>query len=97
MFRWLGRLTTWRRKEPNGPLVTEFGKYEYKPVMARVLSVVMDISQAEVVAIIANPHIEILLNDKVIQGSSWARERLESGAYEIKILSQDKIWRFFIA
>ena len=97
MFKWLGRLTTWRRKELDGPLVTEFGRYEYKPVMARVLSVVMDICQEEVVAIIANPHIEIFLNDEVIQGSSWARKRLESGAYEIKIPSQDKVWRFFIA
>lgn len=96
MFKWLGKLRIWRRRS-TGPLVTEYGQYLYKPVIARAISVVVGVSQAEVCSWIANPEINVFLNEDLLQGSQWARRRLESGNYEIKIPSQNKVWRFFIA
>lgn len=96
MFKWLGKIRLWQRS-PTGPLVTEFGQYVHKPVIARAISVVIGVSQAEVCAWIVNPEIDVFLNEELLQGASWARRRLESGDYEIKIPSQDKVWRFFIA
>jgi hypothetical protein len=112
MFKWLGKIRLWRGEttgstdstgaaDPTGPLVTEFGQYSHKPVIARAISVVTGVSQAEVCAWVTDPHIPLLLNGELLQGASWARRRLESGDYEIKITSQDgskdKVWRFFIA
>ena len=96
MFKWLGKIRLWQRS-PTGPLVAEFGQYVHKPVIARAISVVIGVSQAEVCAWIVNPEIDVFLNEELLQGASWARRRLESGDYEIKIPSQDKVWRFFIA
>lgn len=100
MFKWLGKLKLWRG-DPNGPLVTDYGQYSYKPVIARAISVVVDVSQAEVCNMVADPEIGVFLNDDLLQGANWARMRLESGDYEIKITSpdgaKDKVWRFFIA
>ena len=77
--------------------VHEYGQYSYKPVIARAISAVVGVSQAEVCNWIADPAIEVFLNDDLLQGANWARMRLESGGYEIKIPSQCKVWRFFIA
>lgn len=96
MFKWLGKLKWWKGTE-DGPSVHEFGQYCHKPVMARTLSVILDITQPQVVALIQNADIEVYLNDDLIQGSDWARRRLESGGYELRIPQQNKIWRFFIA
>lgn len=96
MFKWLGKLKWWN--SAGGSLaVHEYGRYVYKPVVARALSVVMNISQHELVEWIQNPDIDIYLNKDLIQGTRWARQRLESGGYEIKIPQMNKIWRFFIA
>ncbi len=95
MFKWLNKLKVWRR-EPSGPAVHEYGRYQLKPVMARTLSVVIGITQSELCSWIASPEIDIYLNDELIQGAQWARGRLESGGYEIKIPQHDKIWRFYI-
>jgi len=95
MFKWLTKIKLWRR-EPEGPVVHEYGRYLYKPVIARAISVVVGVSQAEVCSWVQNPEIDLYLNDELIQGASWALKRLESGNYEIKIPSQDKVWRFFI-
>lgn len=96
MFKWLSKIKLWRRKL-EGPVVHEYGRYVYKPVIARALSVVIGVSQAEVCSWISDPKIDLFLNDELIQGTQWARRRLESGGYEIKIPSQNKVWRFFIA
>lgn len=97
MFKWLGKVKFWKQQEPEGPAVHEYGQYVHKPVIARALSVVIDVSQAELCSWISDPEIEIFLNEELIQGAQWARRRLESGDYEVKIPSQDKVWRFFIA
>lgn len=96
MFKWLIKAKLWRRG-PEGPVVNDYGRYVFKPVIARALSEVIGVSQAEVCAWVQNPEIDLYLNEELIQGASWARRRLESGNYEIKIPSQDKVWRFFIA
>lgn len=96
MLKWIRRIRKWQRRL-EGPVVHDYGKYEYKPVIARALSVVIGVSQAEVCAWVADPEINVFVNDELIQGASWARRRLESGDYEVKIPSQDKVWRFFIA
>lgn len=77
--------------------VHEYGQYSYKPVIARAISAVVGVSQAEVCNWVADPEVEIYLNEDLLQGANWARVRLESGDYEIKIPSQAKVWRFFIA
>ncbi len=96
MFKWLSKIRLWRQKSKE-TVVYDYGRYVYKPVIARALSVVLERSQAEVVAWVADPGVQIYLNDRLIQGANWTRERLESGSYEIKIPSQYKVWRFFIA
>jgi hypothetical protein len=97
MFKWLSRLKIWRREsQDEGPTVHEYGRYVYKPVIARALSEVIGVSQAEVCDWIASPGVDLFLNDELIQGATWARRRLESGDYEIKIPLQNKVWRFFI-
>lgn len=96
MFKWLSKIRLWRQTS-KAPVVYNYGKYVYKPVIARAFSVVLERSQAEIVAWVADPNIQIYLNDRLIEGADWARERLESGGYEIKIPSQNKVWRFFIA
>ena len=100
MFKWLGKIRLWR-SDPKGPLVTEFGQYLHKPVIARAISVVVGVSQAEVCNMVADVEIGVFLNDELLQGANWARRRLEAGGYEIKITSpdgaKDKLWRFFIA
>ncbi len=109
MFKWLGKIRLWRSDstspegsaEPTGPLVTEFGQYSHKPVISRAISVVTGVSQAEVCAWVTDPETSVFLNEELLQGASWARRRLESGDYEIKIVLLDeakgKVWRFFIA
>ncbi len=100
MFKWLSKL--WKRgssegqNRSTGPLVIDYGQYQHKPVIARALSVVIGVSQSELCAWVANPAISVYLNDELLQGAQWARRRLESGQYEVKISTQDKIWRFFI-
>lgn len=100
-MRWLSKLKWWRQDKSPALLVHDYGQYSYKPVIARAISAVVGVSQAEVCNWIADPEIEIFLNDRLIQGANWARERLESGGYEIKITTpgeaKDKVWRFFIA
>ena len=95
MFKWLGKLKIWRQDQE--VTVHEYGRYVYKPVIARALSVVIGVPQTEICDWIASPHINLFLNDELIEGATWARRRLESGNYEIKIPSQAKVWRFFIA
>lgn len=97
-MKWLGKLKIWRRvSQEKGPVVNDYGQYLYKPVISRAISVVTEVSQAEVCAWVEDPEIDVYLNDELIQGAQWARRRLESGNYEIKIPSQNKVWRFFIA
>ena len=96
MFKWLVKAKLWRRG-PEGPVVNDYGHYVFKPVIARAMSEVVGVSQAEVCSWVQNPEIDLYLNDELIQGAQWARRRLESGNYEIKIPSQGKVWRFFIA
>ncbi len=96
MFKWLSKIRLWRQTS-KAAVVYDYGQYLYKPVIARALSVVLEHSQAEIVAWVADPNIQIYLNDRLIEGANWTRERLESGNYEIKIPSQNKVWRFFIA
>jgi hypothetical protein len=97
MFKWIGKIRLWKReKVPEGYTLHEFGRYVYKPVIARAMSVVIGVSQAELCSWIANPEIEVFLNGELIQGTQWAMRRLESGGYEIKIPSQNKIWKFHI-
>lgn len=97
MFKWLGKLKIWRRKsQSQSEVVHEYGRYVYKPVIARAMSAVIGVSQAEVCSWIASPEINVFLNDELIQGATWAMRRLESGNYEIKIPSQGKVWTFFI-
>jgi len=95
MFKWLTKAKWWRCGS-EGFIVNDYGQYVFKPVIARVISVVIGVSQTEVCAWIADPEINIFLNEELIQGAQWARRRLESGDYEIKIPSQNKVWRFFI-
>lgn len=98
MFKWLGKIRLWKRAPGKGGVVVhDYGQYLYKPVIARALSVVIGVSQAELCSWIANPEIDVCLNGELIQGSQWARRRLEAGDYEVKIPSQNKVWRFFIA
>ena len=97
MLRWLGRIRKWKQERAEAPLVCHYGQYVYKPVVARAISMVMDVSQAEACAWVANPEIDIYLNGELLQGAQWAQKRMESGDYEIKIPSQNKVWRFFIA
>jgi hypothetical protein len=96
MFKWLGKLKIWKQKEPDGPAIHEYGRYLYKPVLARAISAVVGVSQPQVCAWVQDPNIQIYINDELLQGMEWARRRLESGNYEIKITQQNKIWRFFI-
>lgn len=96
MFKWIAKAKWWRRGS-KGPVVNDYGQYVYKPVIARALSVVLGVSQADVCMWVADPNTQVYLNDELIEGISWTRRRLESGDYEIKIPSQDKVWRFFIA
>ena len=96
MLKWLTKVKLWRRGS-EGPVVHEYGRYVYKPVIARAMSEVIGVSQAEVCAWVQDPEIDLYLNEDLIQGASWALRRLESGNYEIKIPSQNKVWRFFIA
>ena len=102
MRKMLGKLLWWKRDpaEPDGPFFRNYGKYEYKPVIARALSVVMEESQEQIATWVQSPDIRITLNDEPVEGMRWALRRLESGNYEIKLSQaeqQDKIWRFFIA
>ncbi len=96
MFKWLTKVKWWRRG-PKGPVVHDYGQYVFKPVISRAISVVVNVSQAEVMSWVQDPEIDLYLNDELIVGTHWTRRRLESGNYEIKIPSQDKVWRFFIA
>ena len=96
MFKWLGKVIKWQGK-PEGLSVTNYGRYVFKPIVARAISVVMDVSQAEACAWVADPKIDVYLNGELLQGAQWAQKRMESGDYEIKIPSQNKVWRFFIA
>lgn len=97
MIKWLSKIKLWKRRGSQGPVVHDYGHYVYKPVIARALSEVIGVSQAELCSWIQSPEINVYLNDELIQGAQWARRRLESGNYTIKIPSQDKAWTFFIA
>lgn len=90
MFKWLGRLRWWRSKG-TGPIVYEYGRYLHKPVTARAILMVMDIQQSTLTRLIDQK--DIYLNDEPV---GYDNPRLESGGYEIKIPSQNKVWRFFI-
>ena len=97
MFKWLGKIKFWKQREPEGPVVHDYGRYLYKPVVARALSVVLEQDQAVIAAWVASPDIQVYVNGEELQGAKWARGRLESGDYEIKISTEeDKVWRFFI-
>ncbi len=96
MFKWLGKLKWWKA-EDDDTSVHEYGQYVYKPVIARALSVVLDVPQSQIVEWVQDPAVSIYLNDELISGTRWTRQRLESGGYEIKIPQRNKIWRFFIA
>ena len=97
MFKWLGVIKFWKQREPEGPVVREYGRYVHKPVMARALSVVLEQDQAVIAAWVADPDIHIFVNGEELQGSKWALGRMESGDYEIKISTEeDKVWLFFI-
>lgn len=93
MLKWLGKIRMWRRGL-EGPVVYDYGRYVYKPVMCRAVAEVIGVAQSEVCSWIQDPEIDVYLNNELIQDP---QERLESGNYEIKIPSQDKVWRFFIA
>lgn len=98
MFKWIGKIKLWRhRSEPDPVVVHDYGQYLHKPVMARAISMIMGVSQNELCTWVDDPEIDLFLNDELIQGSEWALRRLGSGYYEIKIPSQNRVWRFFIA
>lgn len=102
MFQWLNKLKFWKQSKSQNvikqePVICDYGQYVHKPVVARALSVVLDVSQSEICNWIADPNTEVFLNDELLVGAQWARRRLESGSYEVRIPSQDKIWTFFIA
>ena len=96
MFKWIGRLKRWRQKEVGAPIVHEYGRYVFKPIVLRALSVVLEQDQSVVTAWVADPNIDIYLNNQLIQGTDWACVRMESGGYRVEIPSQNKVWSFFI-
>ncbi len=91
MLKWLFRLLR-RRVRP--PKIIDHGRYVYKPVIARALSVVMNISQAEVVALVISK--KIYFNGQQLQPNFAATTRLHSGSYEVKIPSQNRLYKFYI-
>jgi len=94
MLKWLGKLKWWRSKE-TGPIVYEYGRYLHKPTVIRTLSMVINISPEELFRIVEQD--KVYLNDELIQVQQLAMHfRLESGHYEIKIPTNNKVWRFFI-
>jgi hypothetical protein len=98
MFKWLGKIRLWRRESAPDPyIILEYGQYVHKPVVARAVSMIMGVSQDELCSWINDPEMDLFLNDELIQGSEGAQRRLGSGSYEIKIPSQRRVWRFFIA
>lgn len=96
MFKWLGKLKWWN-SEGGTLAVHDYGRYMHKPVMARTLSLVIGISQDELLDWMRSPDVDIYLNEDLIPGADWNGKRLESGGYEIKIPQMNKVWRFFIA
>lgn len=93
MFKWLSKIRSWRQTSEDA-VVYDYGRYVYKPVVARALSEVIGVAQVEVCAWIVDPEVDVYLNDELIKDTHG---RLESGGYKIKIPSQNKVWRFFIA
>lgn len=96
MFKWLTKIKLWRQRGLQDPVVVyQYGRYVLKPVVVRAMSVVMNISQQEFVHM-TNIEDVFLNNEKV--GDTWlaVHSRLESGEYIIRILAQNKIWKFYI-
>jgi len=96
VFKWIGKLKRWRQKEVGAPIVHEYGRYVFKPIVLRALSVVLGQDQTVIITWVASPDIDIYLNNRLIQGEDWAKVRLESGGYKVEIPSQNKVWSFFI-
>lgn len=93
MLKWL-RSKLKRKPRVIPPEVFDYGRYEYKPVIARALSVVMNCTQQDVLNLVAAT--EVHFNGELLQPGFTARPRLESGQYEVKIPSQNRVYRFFI-
>lgn len=93
MFKFLGKLRWWKKDSKNFS-VHEYGRYVHKPIRQRALSCVMGISQGDLVNLVRQTQVE--LNGTPLDVTHLVL-RMESGSYEIKIPSQNRIWRFFIA
>ncbi len=91
-LRWLARLI-WGPRDPKGLVVHEYGRYVHRPVIQRALAKVMGITQGELVGLIKRE--EIILNGDPLDLTHLVL-RMESGDYEIKQPTQNKVWRFFI-
>jgi len=97
MLKWAGKIREWWRGSSDSPVtIHTYGRYSHKPVLGRALSMVMNVCDAELCAWTNDPEIEVYLNNTLVQESRLL-ERLEAGSYEIKLPSQNKVWRFFIA
>jgi hypothetical protein len=93
MMTFLGKITSWFKGTTQGPDVCEYGAYLYRPVIQRAVANVMGLSEPQLVSLIDSE--EVQLNNLTLDKTHLVL-RLESGQYEIKIPSQNRIWRFFI-
>jgi len=94
MFKWLGKIL--RRKTRAKPLeIINYGRYLHRPVLLRALSVVMNISQDEILSLIKGKG--IYCNEEYLQQGFIATLRLHSGRYQIRVPSQNRLYKFYIA
>lgn len=88
MFHWI------KRKElAPKPKMVEFGRYQHKPVLERAVCFITEISQLDLIYLIANR--QLTLNGDVVVLDHLSN-RLEAGGYRIERLDTHDVWRFFI-
>lgn len=93
MIKWALKALRWRRERKSDPVVYDYGRYLYKPVIQRAVAEVMGITQTELVSLVDRT--EVYLNNDKLDRTQLIL-RMPSGRYEIKVPEQNKVWCFFI-
>jgi hypothetical protein len=90
MFSWFKK-----KKIPPGvkPVLTNYGRYIYKPVLGRALRMVLNTDDAGLYALIKDSL--LLLNNSKITADQL-NDRLHSGQYLVERIDNHNSWSFYI-